>query len=77
METMQKEDIIRTIISMPPLDRIEIIDRVYESFDNNNTDENEKLWAEEAERRVTAYLNGEIEAIPLEEVLKEINDMKC
>ena len=41
IETYQKEDIIQTILSIPPLDRIEIIDRVDNSFDDEQDASNE------------------------------------
>lgn len=76
METMQKEDIIRQILLMPPIDRIEIIDKIYEGFDNDNSADYEALWAEEAERRIDGFLNGEIPVYSLEEVFRQINEMK-
>ena len=84
METMQKDEIIRAILSMPPQDRIEIIDKIYEDFETERSEDKsedvsenyEALWAEEAVRRVEAYKKGEIEAIPLEYVLREISELK-
>jgi hypothetical protein len=65
---MQKYDIILTILSMPPVDRIEIIDRAFNDFDSDNSNDNEALWAEESERRLEGYLNSSIEAIPAADV---------
>jgi len=76
METMQKEEIIQTILSMPPLDRIEIMDRVYDSFDDDDQDEYDKEIAEEADRRVEAFLRGEMKTTPAEEVYEKILRMK-
>ena len=76
METKQKEEIIQTILSMPPLDRIEIIDRLYESFDDEDQVAYDREVAEEADRRVEAFLRGEMETIPAEEVYKEILNIK-
>ncbi|MBM2816510.1 MAG: hypothetical protein HW421_3272 [Ignavibacteria bacterium] len=76
METLQKNDLIRTILSMPPMDRIDIVDKVLEGFNSNNEDDFEYLWAEESERRLDGYLNGSIKAIPSNEVFQKINNIK-
>jgi len=73
METLQKEDIINSILSMPPTDRIEIIDKVYEDIDSNINSENEKLWAIESEKRLDDFLDGSITANTFENVFKRIN----
>lgn len=76
MDTMQKKDIIQTILSLPPLDRIEIVDKIMEVFNSCEHNDIEILWAEESERRLDAYLNGFISAIPANEVFNKINDLK-
>ena len=61
---------------MPPTDRIEIIDKVYEDFDSLINSENEKLWAIESEKRLDDFLNGSITANTAENVFKRINELK-
>ena len=41
-------------------------------LDSPTREEIDRLWAEEAERRVQQIKNGEVEPIPGEEVLKEM-----
>jgi hypothetical protein len=76
MEIMQKKDLIRTILSMPPMDRIEIVDKVLEGFNSNPDSDFESFWAEESERRLDGYLDGSIKAVPAYEVFNKINDFK-
>lgn len=76
METMQKNDLIRTILSMPPMDRIEIVDKVMDGFNSNPDNDIAKLWEEESERRVDGYLDGSIKAISAKEVFNKINTIK-
>jgi putative addiction module component (TIGR02574 family) len=76
METLLKDGIVRAILSMPPFERIEIIDKIYEGFESDKSENYERLWAEEADSRVEAYLKGDIAAIPLEEVMKEISGLR-
>ncbi|HPI20554.1 MAG TPA: addiction module protein [Candidatus Kapabacteria bacterium] len=76
METLLKEDIINTILSMPPTDRIEIIDKVYEDFDSHINSENERLWAIESEKRLDDFFNGSIAAKEAVNVFKRINELQ-
>ena len=43
------------------------------NIDSPTREEINRLWAEEAERRVQQIRNGELELIPGEEVFKEIH----
>ena len=73
---MEKSEIINSILSLPADVRMEIIDKVYESFDSEDSNEIEALWAEEADRRVEAILNGEMKTIPAVEVYEKINKLR-
>ena len=61
---------------MPPADRAEIIDRVYNSFDDDDQDAYDREVAQEGDRRVEAFLRGEMETIPADEVFRKINEMR-
>jgi len=52
------------------------MDRVYDSFDDDDQDEYDKEIAEEADRRVEAFLRGEMKTTPAEEVYEKILRMK-
>jgi len=73
MEITEKNDLIRTILSMPPMDRIEIVDKIFEGFDLENSTKNDHFWAEESEKRIDAYLDGSNPIISSEDVFKRIN----
>jgi len=75
MDTAIKNDIIRAILSMPPIDRIEIIDKVIDDFNTDGTTDYESLWTEEAESRIDGYTNGSIPVHNAEDVFKKINNM--
>ena len=49
------------------MDRLQIVDYLLESLDIPNQ-EIERLWVAEAQDRYTAYILGEMQAVPLEEV---------
>ncbi len=76
MEIKQKNDLIHTILSLPPLDRIEIIDKLLDGLTANQESDFDAFWAEESERRLDEFHNGSILTIPASEVFNKINDYK-
>lgn len=58
---------------LTPEERIELVEDILRSLDLRSLDEPDpkidELWATEARDRLEAYRRGEIEAIPLEEVI--------
>ncbi len=58
------------ILKLPRSVRARLAERLISSLDEE--DEIEKAWAEEADRRYNAFLNGEETMAPLEEVLDAI-----
>jgi putative addiction module component (TIGR02574 family) len=59
------------ILSLPCEDRIYLIDRLLESLNAPNR-EIERVWAEEAERRIDELDSGKVQAISGEQVFAEI-----
>jgi putative addiction module component (TIGR02574 family) len=74
VEVLEKNELIKSILSMPPVDRIEIIDTILNDFNSKN--DFEKEWVAESEKRVDGYLNGSIKAIPIDDVFNKINSFK-
>ena len=58
-------------LMLPASDRAALAERLIASLDNLDDGENERLWAEEAERRYQAYKAGRLTAKPAEEALQE------
>ena len=56
---------------LSPEERIALIEDLQRSLDPIDP-EIERAWAEEARDRLAAYRRGEIEAIPLEEVIASL-----
>ncbi len=57
--------------SLPPEDRVRLVDLLLESLHESSTQEIEDAWAKEIERRVAAYEHGEGKLYSAEEVLAE------
>jgi putative addiction module component (TIGR02574 family) len=58
-------------LSLPASDRAALAERLIASLDHLDDAENERLWAEEAERRYQAYKAGRLTAKPAEEALQQ------
>jgi len=63
-----RETITKQALSLPPAERVEVIEALMASLDETDRAIDE-LWAKEAESRLDAYDRGEIEKIPLEAIL--------
>ena len=65
------DEILQQLLSLPVETRAALADKLLESLDPPD-ERNQRLWAEEAERRIAAYERGEIDAIPGEEVFAKL-----
>jgi putative addiction module component (TIGR02574 family) len=55
---------------LTPTERLELVDQILGSLDETDT-AIDRLWAREAEERLSAWRRGEIRAVPLDEVLRK------
>ena len=62
--------LIREATSLPPLDKLQLVDYLLESLDMPDA-EIEKLWAEESSRRWEWYEAGEIGSVSAAEVFNK------
>jgi len=71
---MSKDEIFRAALSLNQEVRAELADRLLESLDESDQDQEEldRLWTREAENRLAAYERGEIAAIPGEAVFASL-----
>lgn len=64
--------ILEEIKALSPIERIELIDKIYQTFDSETDIEVEKAWADEAERRLVLHRNGDDTSISEEELFDKI-----
>lgn len=60
-------------LEFSPFERVELIERLFQSFDAPHKTKIDTVWAAEFESRLDAYREGKIQASPVEEVMKRIN----
>jgi putative addiction module component (TIGR02574 family) len=70
------EKVLHEALSLPAEARINLVEKLLESLNLPTRIEVERLWAGEAERRVSQIDKGEVELIPGEEVFARIRE-KC
>jgi putative addiction module component (TIGR02574 family) len=67
------EELISEAVSLPVDIRLQLVERLLQSFNPSQKDIDE-MWAIEAERRVQEIDGGKVKLVPGEEVFKKIRD---
>jgi len=62
------EDLTRAVLDLPVDDRAALAERLLASLDDLDEAELDRLWGEEAERRLAAYRKGAARSRPAHEV---------
>jgi putative addiction module component (TIGR02574 family) len=71
--TPQSEQILREALSLPPMDRAELAERILASFEFPARKDIDAAWAREVEDRIDAFERGEIRSSPASQVFTEID----
>ena len=69
----RSQSVIADALALPPLERAEVIDRLYQSLRSDREREIESAWAEESERRIDAYLEGQADTVPYEQIKRQLS----
>ncbi len=65
---MNTKVLIDTALKLPPDERFALIDELLHSLDRPDPDL-DRIWIEEAERRLAAYRSGRVQGVPAEDVV--------
>ena len=71
--TATTERVFTDALALPPIERAELIQRLFQSFDVPEDNHIDTAWKKEIESRIEAYDKGLLTATPAEEVLSRIN----
>ncbi len=71
--TVTTEKVFNDALVLPPIERAELIQRLFQSFDVPEDNRIDTAWTEEIESRIEAYDKGLLTASPAENVLARIN----
>jgi putative addiction module component (TIGR02574 family) len=64
-------EVLKNALSLDVRDRAAIAQKLLASLEGLSEDEAERLWAEEAQRRLEEYRAGHAEGVPAEEVARK------
>jgi len=67
---MSTEEILKQALKLKPEERFILVEGLIKSIDEPD-EKIDSLWVEEAEKRLNAYREGKLEAIPMEEIFRE------
>jgi putative addiction module component (TIGR02574 family) len=67
---MGTQELVAMALKLDPAERFDLVDQVLHSLDKPDP-EIDRLWLDEAERRLAAYRAGKVQGIPAEEILGE------
>lgn len=67
---MRAEEIIEQAIKLKPTERFDLVEQILHSLDHPNP-EIDRIWQEEAEKRLAAYRAGKIKGISAEDIFGE------
>ncbi|MBI4687199.1 MAG: addiction module protein [Nitrospirae bacterium] len=70
------EQILAEALKLPPVERAELIENLFFSFEFPSRKIIDELWAQEVESRINAFDRGEIATISAEEVFAKIEKQK-
>jgi putative addiction module component (TIGR02574 family) len=62
------DEVLRTALSLDVRDRARLAEKLLASLDALSNEEAERLWADEAERRLNEYRAGRARAVSADEV---------
>ncbi len=71
--TKAGNNVLKEAMSLPLDIRAELVDQLLKSLNSPVEKEIDRLWADEAERRVKEIKEGKVKAIPGEEVFRNLN----
>ncbi len=70
------EDLFDEALSLPPVQRAELVDRLLASLESSRNPTLDELWAQEAEDRLDAFERGEVKAVSSREVFRATKPAK-
>jgi putative addiction module component (TIGR02574 family) len=68
--------ILAEALELPPVERAELVENILSSFEFQDRNTINALWAQEAEDRIDAFQRGEMSAIPAKDIFAEIEKVR-
>ena len=68
------DQIIQQVLALPLEERAQLIERLLATFETPPDPALDQLWANEAHDRLDAYDRGELDAVSIEDVFRQIDE---
>lgn len=68
----ETKEVFGRALSLPPVERAMLIERLFQTFISPDREEIDSLWAREAEERIDAFERGEAPSCLAEDVFQRI-----
>ncbi|HNW93581.1 MAG TPA: addiction module protein [bacterium] len=72
--TSESQVVLQRALALDAVERAELIEALFRSFDKSNDRHTDALWAGEAESRIDAFEQGKIKADSAAAVLKRVGN---
>ena len=70
--TRQAKAVLKKALGLDAVERAELIQALFRSFDQAADAAVDAAWAKEAESRIDAYHSGKLEAVPFDSAMRRI-----
>jgi len=74
--TYQTQQILKKTLSLPPIERAELVEKVFDSFNGSRKNNLDRRWAQEVESRIDAFEEGKLKAVSAKKVFQKIEKLK-
>lgn len=74
--TYQTQKVLKKVLDLPPIERAELVEKVFDSFSGSLENNFDHLWAQEAESRIDAFEKGKFKAVSVKRVFQKIEKIK-
>ncbi len=64
-------EVLADALKLSPMERAELVERLFASFDFPDREEIDRLWAAEVEDRISAHERGDVGTTPAAHVVEE------
>lgn len=74
--TYQTQQVLKKALCLPPIERAELVEKVFDSFNDSPENNFDHLWAQEAESRIDAFEKGKLKTVSVKKVFQKIEKIK-
>ena len=67
------QQIFTEALKLSPIEKAELIEKLFHSFDSEKQREIDSIWADEVESRIDAYDSGKLKVSHFDSVFEQIN----